>query len=344
MADFTEQDAQQSLGIISQGINAYSQQTQGKLKAAKAKYDQLYEERNKYLDFAANPDFDPAVRMDFWNKGTAIQNMLDPKNPLPAVDNFDGPVAAVLNARNVMNKMRDKGLIKQEQIDSYMSELITQQSKKAKPQETEFMMSLQYGSGSPIETTGPNGPVLSKSTPAGEMVPMTQRPGLGAPVTKPPEPLSGEAAGRATGAQSAITDVQEIRGLLFGETGKLDRGALITGKLNIPFSKGREANQRMQRAIETKLRIDTGANAPPQERKNLLNQFGVKIGDNDKFAAEKLDRLEDIMANYLFQLDPNGKLQLIPKGEGKPASTPGGLTPEERKEFEALDKRFGNQK
>lgn len=311
----------QAQGLFQQGLGAAAdyenQQKEALMKQAKQQYDRMLHDRDAFMGQAGNKDLPKAIRMQFYNNAAAIEKKINPNSAFPAIENWDDGVADVLDAFGAIDKdpKMDPAMKKR-----LKQQVITDQYRLQNDlKQTEFLQSMAFGAGTPIETKNPSGqPVLSRITPESAAVPLQAPEGQAA--QKPPEPLSSDAAGRAASAQSSIKDVQQIRELLF-EGGKLDRAALLTGKMNIPGTKGRQANKLMRRAIETKLRQDTGANAPPAELEEKMQSWGIQLGDNDKFAAEKLDRLEDIMGNYLFQMDPNGKLGLVPKGSGNAGAT-----------------------
>jgi hypothetical protein len=113
-----------------------------------------------------------------------------------------------------------------------------------------------------------------------------------------PKPLSAEAAGRFAMANQAIGDIQGARDLMFDPDGSLNYQNLFAA--NVPGtaglgSAGRELRSRIENAVASKLRIETGAAATEGEIKNVAKRFMPTAMDTASSAADKLRRLEEFM-------------------------------------------------
>lgn len=113
-----------------------------------------------------------------------------------------------------------------------------------------------------------------------------------------PKPLSAEAAGRFAMANQAIDDIQGARDLMFDPDGSLNYQNLFAA--NVPGtaglgSAGRELRSRIENAVASKLRIETGAAATESEVRNVAKRFMPTPMDTAESAADKLRRLEEFM-------------------------------------------------
>jgi hypothetical protein len=136
------------------------------------------------------------------------------------------------------------------------------------------------------------------------------------------KPLSGETAGKLAMLDSATKDIKDLDSMLFPE-GKLDLFAQAGGFLNIPMGQGREISSRIDNAVATKLRLETGAAATEGEVRNTARRFKPIPGVDDAAATrDKLKRLEDFMGQAATFIDPSGKYRELAKKEAKksPAS------------------------
>lgn len=195
---------------LQNGMQIKSERARAAMAAGQAKFEAIKGERNKYLDLASNPDFDPDVRKSFYLMAVKANNTISPQNPLPAIDNFDQPVAAVLNARNTMLKMKEKGLVNDDQIDTYMRQLIAEQARKSKVPEIEYMQSLQYGAGA-IQTVGTGlEQTQARVNPEGVMIPVKQPESSGTG-TKPVKVPNKELTGQLEGLRSKVLGDENVK-------------------------------------------------------------------------------------------------------------------------------------
>ena len=102
MADISQEQAAQSLGLINQGLNAFSEGTKLKLKAAQKQKEHLQQERNTFLTQAGNKAFPKRIRMQFYNNAAGISKSLG-DSTFPAIAEFDDQVGDVLDAFGVID-------------------------------------------------------------------------------------------------------------------------------------------------------------------------------------------------------------------------------------------------
>ena len=131
------------------------------------------------------------------------------------------------------------------------------------------------------------------------------------------KPLSGETAGKLAMLNAATKDIKELDGMLFPE-GKLDLFAQAGGFLNMPIGQGRQISSRIDNAVATKLRLETGAAATEGEVRNTARRFKPTPGVDDAAATrDKLKRLEEFMGEASTFIDPSGKYRELAKKEAK---------------------------
>lgn len=144
------------------------------------------------------------------------------------------------------------------------------------------------------------------------------------------KPLSSEGAGRASAVTQALSELKGVRNLIF-PNGKFDRAVAIGAQWNIPSTKTQLVRNRMSRAIQAKMRLDTGATAPQTEIDQYMSDYLPGGFDTPIAAEDKIKSLEDVFTNYTFFIDPEGKMGRKPKSgaTGEPAPDLSALTPEE---------------
>ena len=110
---------------------------------------------------------------------------------------------------------------------------------------------------------------------------------------------------------SAIESLQGVRGKLLKPDGTIDRTTLFTSNLfgGIPFTEGRDVNRMIEDAVETKLRLETGAAANKDEVKRIAQRFRPSTADSDETIKGKLDGLERYMQQSFNVLDPTGEVR-----------------------------------
>ena len=136
----------------------------------------------------------------------------------------------------------------------------------------------------------------------------------------PPQPknLSGETAGRLSLATSGAGHATTAKRLLFptGDPASFDRGLVVAMKS--PFGVGMIGNGKAQslefnlmRAIDSQLRSETGATAPPEELKRLSREFIANAVADPQAAYERLQALEGGLQQTSNFIDPSGHYRKI---------------------------------
>jgi hypothetical protein len=91
----------------------------------------------------------------------------------------------------------------------------------------------------------------------------------------------------------------------------VDRTTLFTSNLfgGLPFTEGRDVNRLIEDAVETKLRLETGAAANKDEVKRIAQRYRPSNADSDDTIIGKLAGLERYMQQSFNVLDPTGEVR-----------------------------------
>lgn len=148
--------------------------------------------------------------------------------------------------------------------------------------------------------------------------------------------FSPEQAGRVSAINRSLADLSQARSLLVKDDGAIDRTTLFSANLfgGLPFSKGRDLNRYIEDAVETKLRLETGAAANKDEIRRIATRFKPSVKDADETIKGKLDQLEVFMRDAFNVLDPTGEVRA--RIGGQSAGTP--PTPGKQR-FEQIQKQ-----
>jgi hypothetical protein len=158
----------------------------------------------------------------------------------------------------------------------------------------------------PMAGVGPDGkPVFFQVPKAGgapQIVPGVVPPSA----LKDPDGQTPENAGKVAMAQQAITSVDEFRGRVFTEDGRLKRGVLAAmmtpGAAGMPGNEdARIAYSAIRNAVEAKLRMETGAAATEPEVQRTINRFMPTPFDTKASADFKLGELQKFFSTALGQ-------------------------------------------
>jgi hypothetical protein len=123
------------------------------------------------------------------------------------------------------------------------------------------------------------------------------------PVSDQKKPKSQAVAANLANARSQLRNLKVVRQTFFTDLdpkgnftadSKLNRSSVIAGNWGIPLTDARSGNQALRRAIETMLRLRTGAAAPEHEVKAYTDMYGPSVKDDDRGAIQKLLELQDI--------------------------------------------------
>lgn len=136
----------------------------------------------------------------------------------------------------------------------------------------------------------------------------------------PAEKVSEGAAGRIGAIQAVLPDLAEANKQFINEEGRIDRAALSAARLGTPglmTPKGARIRDSYRRAIETAMRLQTGATAPQEEVERMVDSYLPKAMDSDEIILSKVKALENFLST---------SLELMQKGTG--AEQPPGLAGE----------------
>jgi len=104
-----------------------------------------------------------------------------------------------------------------------------------------------------------------------------------------------------------LNNIADLRDALIKDGKTVDRRLLFTSMFGgLPFTEGRDIERYVEDAIETKLRLQTGAAANKDEVKKEAAKFKPSQTDNDATIIGKFDKLERYMQDTFNVLDPTG--------------------------------------
>lgn len=116
-----------------------------------------------------------------------------------------------------------------------------------------------------------------------------------------------EQAARVSAMNMTLNNVSDLRDKLVPDGKTVDRRVLFTSMFGgLPFTEGRDVERFIEDAIETKLRLQTGAAANKDEVKKEAAKFKPNQLDGDETIVGKFDKLERYMQDTFNVLDPSG--------------------------------------
>ncbi len=116
-----------------------------------------------------------------------------------------------------------------------------------------------------------------------------------------------EQAARVSAMNMTLNNVADLRDKLVPDGKTVDRRVLFTSMFGgLPFTEGRDVERFIEDAIETKLRLQTGAAANKDEVKKEAAKFKPNQLDSDETIVGKFDKLERYMQDTFNVLDPSG--------------------------------------
>jgi hypothetical protein len=116
-----------------------------------------------------------------------------------------------------------------------------------------------------------------------------------------------EAAGKVAGLIASVPDLQSANSILM-ENGKpnyaeIAKAQAALGVEGVPWSKGRDARQAMQRVITNKLRVESGAAVPDTEVERYMDMFMPKPWDSPQAIKGKMLALARWQKSVLLRID-----------------------------------------
>lgn len=116
-----------------------------------------------------------------------------------------------------------------------------------------------------------------------------------------------EQAARVSAMNMTLNNISDLRDTLVPDGKTVDRRTLFTSMFGgLPFTEGRDVERYIEDAIETKLRLQTGAAANKDEVKKEAAKFKPNQLDSDETIIGKFDKLEHYMHDTFNVLDPSG--------------------------------------
>lgn len=116
-----------------------------------------------------------------------------------------------------------------------------------------------------------------------------------------------EQAARVSAMNMTLNNVSDLRDKLVPDGKTVDRRVLFSSMFGgLPFTEGRDVERFIEDAIETKLRLQTGAAANKDEVKKEAAKFKPNQLDSDDTIVGKFDKLERYMQDTFNVLDPSG--------------------------------------
>ena len=145
----------------------------------------------------------------------------------------------------------------------------------------------------------------------------------------PGEVASADVAGRMALLPGAREDIKVVKDLLIDPvTKKVNRAAIIAANPPIPFvgalpGQGREIDSRIEAAIDTMIRLRTGAGGSVEEMARLRNIYTPYGGDSDATVKNKIDRLDRDLSSAQEQFSRGkGGMPSPPAGGAPPTDVP----------------------
>ena len=114
-------------------------------------------------------------------------------------------------------------------------------------------------------------------------------------------------AGKIQMLRTAQKAYEGVEALIFDDDGTLNNANLAAAFVNLPASKGRSINQKMEVGIQAITRIETGAAMPPAEVQNTRKRFQPVLGDSNEQARAKLALFKDFINGTVKLVDPSGR-------------------------------------
>lgn len=127
-----------------------------------------------------------------------------------------------------------------------------------------------------------------------------------------PKAMPPEQAARFSHFLEAREAAKQLPALVFDKSGNIKSENLLTGMFpmgGLPFTEGRTLNQVVERAIQAKLRAETGAAAPENEVKNIALRYKPSVSDSKSQIKGKLEAFTNYIEDAIWLADPTGMHQ-----------------------------------
>jgi hypothetical protein len=136
--------------------------------------------------------------------------------------------------------------------------------------------------------------------------------------------VTPEGAGKVALMKQARQDLEDAKKLLFDDKGRLRRSTAALSNVGGTAGVGEDARKvysYVYNAIAAKLRMETGAAAPPAEVTDIARRFLPSWAmDSTDSAKDKLDRLQEFMDMGLTELERSGYVPPGAAGSTRPPS------------------------
>jgi hypothetical protein len=183
--------------------------------------------------------------------------------------------------------------------------------------------------GAPAPPPGPSSArqTAPPTTAAGQPESRPSGAGVGAqPGTRqivPPDekPVAGDSAGRFALVPEARQALDQAQKGYFPDGKSFDRTMAGVAWANVPGTKGAEIYNAVSRAIANRLRIESGAAAPPAEVEAMVKRYLPAPWDSDDMARQKLDGLKQYFDAFAVSATKGAGPAIRGEG-GSPASQP----------------------
>lgn len=186
--------------------------------------------------------------------------------------------------------------------------------------------------------------------PTGFMLKNPEDPGEGLqPIPGGPQDKQAiEAATKTNALKIARDNIKPIRETLLNDDGTVDRSAVATSRVSIPFTgtkgipgtKGSTVATMYEVGIQAITRAETGAAMAPSELSNTRARFQPSPLDSEEVVKTKLELYEDFLNGSLDLIRPDGKFDVesfeAEKARRLGQDTAGGLNDLERQAEEAI--------
>lgn len=116
--------------------------------------------------------------------------------------------------------------------------------------------------------------------------------------------LDPTAASRKSMLENAQVNLNAANKILLNPDGTVNNVAAFTGRNNLPWTQGAQANNALQNAIAAQLRAETGAGAPASEIEEMSKRFMPSVWDSEAEQKQKLENIQRLIDGTYTQMLP----------------------------------------